>query len=625
MNIMKRNVFMMIAFLMAICAQAQVLRVAPQSNAKQLSRKVVKKTIAPTETQMWWGYFTGNEDITWIGTGRAETFDCAIFVPANHSIVGASTIKAVRFYMDNVPNVSMAKVWISKNLPADIDAADYVQNVAVSLENGANDIELTTPFATNDQAIYVGYSFALEEVDYNICIGGDDVDNSIFLRSSVSVPNWEAVSGFGRLALQLLVEGGTYPSDKATPVDFGSVVVGLGKSVDVPVSIKNYGKDPITSISYTISSEDKTTEEKTISVDAIYYSATIPVNIPFDADETEGTVNKTLTITKINGKANTASVKTATGSLTTLENYVTWPRTVLLEEFTTERCGVCPYAASVLSSFMTNNPDLASRVAIACHHSGYYTDWLTINASSRYTWFYNDNGSMYAPAFMYDRYAWNGKTPVEGLNEPGFASRVESRIAVPSNVGITLKANFNNDKSKVFVTAINERCWEFTTAPVRITLFLTEDNIEAQSQAGASGSFTHQHVLRAVNETWGAELTWTNNKAKYRYSFDLDSSWKTDDLKVVAFISGYDSSNPTNCTVENAAVCTVGEAIEEIKGDADGDGSFNVDDVTAAVSHLLGQKAAGYFSETAADMDESGTVDIVDIIQMIEAIKAQKQ
>ena len=229
---------------------------------------------------------------------------------------------------------------------------------------------------------------------------------------------------------------------------------------------------------------------------------------------------------------------------------------------------------------------------------------------------------MYAPAFMYDRYAWDGKTPVESLSGPSFASRVESRIAVPSNVGITLKAHFNSDKSKVIITANSERCWEFNSSPLRITLFLTEDNIEAQSQSGASGSFTHQHVLRAVNEIWGTELSWTNNKARYNYSFDLDSSWKTEDLKVIAFISGYDYSDPTNCTVENAAVSTIEEAGEEMKGDVNGDDNVDIADAMMVVDYLLGKNPAG-FSESAADMDENGVVDIVDLTLMIEAIRKQ--
>lgn len=617
-----KKLLMLTALLLAVCAQAQVLKVAPESGAvKSMKRMPAKKTITPTDNQMWWGYYFGDKGWSGVGTGKAETFDCAILVPANHELVGASTINAIRFYLFESANVSMAKVWISSSLPNDVDAADYVQSIEVSsLVSGPNEISLNTPYSVNNQAIYVGYSFTIINPEYAIIQGGNYVPNSLFLRSSESITTWGEVSYLGCLGLNLLIEGGSYPSSQATLVKFGPSVVEVGSSVDMPAEITNEGKDPITSLSYTITSNGNTSEEKTIAVSEIPFSSTVTVDIPVEADATEGSVSKTLTITKVNGKENTASNKTATGDLRTVRKL--WPRTVLIEEFTTEYCVFCPEAAAGLASFMTTYPDMASRVATVCHHAGYNSDWLTIDASWYYTWFYNDNGSVYAPAFMYDRYARGGITPVENRQSgaEGYKSRVEPRLAVPSNVGIDLVATFNADKSKINVTAKCERCWDFSQLPARITLFLTEDNIEAHSQSGAYGSFTHQHVLRAVSEIWGTELSWTNDKASYQYSFTLDSSWKNEDLKVVAFVSGYDSTDPANCTVENAAVCTIGEAGEEIAGDADGNSDFNIDDVMMTVSYLLGENPKG-FSETAADMDESGTVDIVDITLMIKALR----
>lgn len=619
-----KKLLMLTALLLAVCAQAQVLKVAPRSDVmKSMKRMPAKTTITPTDDQMWWGYYFGDNGWAPVGTGKAETFDCAIFVPANHGFVGESTIKAIRFFLVESTNVSMAKVWISSSLPSEVDAADYVQSIEVSsLVAGSNDIILDTPYPVNNQAIYVGYSFTVDEPMFPIMQGGVYVPNALYLRSSESITEWEAVSYLGCLGLNLLIEGGSYPSNSVTPADFGLAVVEIGSHVDIPVDITNNGKDPVTSLSYTITSNGNTSEEKTIAVSEIPFSLTKSVSFPVEADATAGKVSKTLTITKVNGEANTADVKTATGSLTTVEKLKTWPRTVLIEEFTTEYCGYCPEAAAGLSSFMETYPDVASQVATVCHHAGFYTDWLTVDASKYYTWFYNDGGGTYAPAFMYDRYAWGGITPVENRQSgaEGYKSRVEPRLAVPSNVGIDLVATFNADKSKINVTAKCERCWDFSQLPARITLFLTEDNIEAHSQSGAFGSFTHQHVLRAVNETWGSELNWTNDKASYRYSFTLDSSWKNEDLKVIAFVSGYDSSNPANCEIENTAVCTIGDAPEELKGDVDGNGVFNLDDVTMTVSYLLGEAPDG-FSLTAADMDENDTVDIVDITLMVEALK----
>lgn len=533
---MKRHVLFLAALMMAMCANA----------------------LTPTDSQMWWGYYSGGS-ISFVGTGNAETFDCAIYVPANHDLVGGSTIKAVRLYIPTVSNVSMVKVWISKDQPLEIDNADFVQNVDVaSLSDGFNDIAFITPFEVNNQAIYVGYS--ITDPEYCIAVGGEYLENSFLFRSSSSVPSWKIIPGHGSLVLQLLLDGGTYPNNYATADDFGPAVVGIGQSVDVPVKISNGGKDPITNISYTITSNGTTTEEKSVETEAFIYGGSTKVMIPFEGDATEGTASKTLTITKVNGNANTAMENTATGNLTTIANLKTWDRQVLIEEFTTEECVFCPDADAGLADFMTENLDLANRVAVASHHAGFYTDWLTVDASKEYTWFYNASGSIYAPAFMFDRYAWDGITPV--VSRGGYKSSVKARLAKTSYAGIDLITMFDGDKLNV--TANCERGWDFSSTPIRITLFLTEDNITAQNQSGTSDGYTHHHVLRAVNETWGSILDWNGNMATYGYTFDLDSSWKTDDLKVIAFVSGYDSSDPTNCVVENVAHTKAGESTEPI-------------------------------------------------------------
>lgn len=560
---------------------------------------------ARADGQLWWGYFAGNEYIDYLGTNKAETFDCAIYVPANHDFVGSSTIKAIRFYLGNASNVSMAKVWISKSLPTSVDNADYVQNVGISsLVNGANDVVLKTPYAVNNAAIYVGYSFTIKSAEYCIAMGGEYVDKSLYLRSSSSVKTWETVSDYGKLALQLLLEGGNYPANSATPSDFEPFVVELGQSISVPINITNGGSEAITSISCTITTNGKVSDEKTINTPSIPFAASADVNILIESDAVEGTTEKTVTITKVNGNANTASTKSAKGTMTTVANLKVWPRTVLIEEFTTESCGYCPQAAAGLSSFMNTYTDLADRVAVICHHAGYGTDWLTIDASKQYTWFYNDGGRVYAPAFMYDRYAWDGKTAVESRQSgaEGYKSRVEARMKDTSYANIDLKANFNADKSAVNVVAECERGWDFSTTPTRITIFLTEDNITAHSQSGASGTFIHQHVLRAVNETWGSVIKWSGNKATYTYKFNLDPSWKTDDLKVVAMISAYDQSDATNCEVENVTKTSIDPAVE-------------VADLNTIVQCIMTGKY-----DSKADLNNDNKVNAVDLVLLINMV-----
>ena len=536
------------AFMTVVCAQA--------------------RTITPGENQVWWGYFNESDfseaDYT-IGTGQAMTLMAGIFIPANHEQLGGATIAGVRVYIAESAKSSLSnlKIWISKTLPSKISDADIVQSALGTLTAGANDYKLREPYEVNNEGFYIGYSVK-STTGYFIRCGGTDAANAFWIGNPEVGMNWTDLNGngLGKLAFQILVEGGNFSEYCVTTADFKPMVVEQGQSVEIPITVTNLGTATINELSYTITVNGETSEEQTVSSLSIPFGAKKDVVFPFESATSEGTYTYTLTLTKVNGNANTASQNTATGEITTVKDLKTWPRNVLIEEFTTESCGYCPQAASGLASFMKTYPDLAGRVAAVCHHAGYGTDWLTISASSSYTWFYNDGGGTYAPAFMYDRYAWDGKTPVESrqANAAGYKARVEARMAEPSYANIELDAEFNEEKTKITVTCDCERGWEFCSTPARLTLFLTEDNITAKSQSGASGTFIHQHVLRAVNTTWGTVLSWDNNKSTYTYTFSLNSAWKKDDLKVVAFISGYDSKDATNCVVENVAFTVPSEA-----------------------------------------------------------------
>ena len=65
------------------------------------------------------------------------------------------------------------------------------------------------------------------------------------------------------------------------------------------------------------------------------------------------------------------------------------------------------------------------------------------------------------------------------------------------------------------------------------------------------------HVNRGVNSTWGETVNWENDSFIYNYTFPLKPEFNKKQLKVVAFMSKYDSSDPNNCTIDNTAVITL--------------------------------------------------------------------
>ena len=343
---MKKQFLLLFAIMVAMCGYGQIWKKALSEKASFKAPLTNRASIQPSDGQIWWGYMS-ESDLSVsdaIGTGATNTqFLTGIYIPANHEQVGSSTIKAVRVYVreglgSTMQNVS---VWISKSLPATLAAADYVQSVA-SLTDGANDIELTTPYAIDNQAFYIGYAVTSSNAYPIMCCGNEDVPNA-FLICAPGKIEWQDLygNGFGKLAFQILADGVNISDNNATPSDFGISYVLKGESINVPVKITNNGGNDITSISYTITTGNNTTEETTALVDNLQFNASTTLYLPFASGDEAKKYDKTLIITKVNGMANQATHNSAQGAVITItEKPVAVP---VVEEFTGTWCGYCPY------------------------------------------------------------------------------------------------------------------------------------------------------------------------------------------------------------------------------------------------------------------------------------------
>ncbi len=338
--------------------------------------------IEPSDTQMWWGYYSESDaqklDLVndGLGMSSAATLDAAIYIPKNHPIAGGSTIKAVRIWLgaDITKVTGNVKVWISKSQPTDVSKASYTQSVALStLSKGLNDIALTTPYAVNNEGIYVGVTLTTNQRAYPFLCNGDDVPNSFYFRYSTT-DGWIDLYGYGygKLALQVLLDGGDYPSHRVTAEDFGQNIVVKGQEAKVPVKITNGGKEAVTSISYTIATNDGApSSETTLSVGSLAYSGTYTTSITMPSGSEARKEVKTITITKVNGLPNTAANPSAKGNLIT----ITQPAaaTPVVEEFTGTWCGYCPYG---IVGMQKAHDTFGDRVVLIAAHNG---DPMTID------------------------------------------------------------------------------------------------------------------------------------------------------------------------------------------------------------------------------------------------------
>ena len=338
--------------------------------------KLPKRAITPVGNQFWWGYFSNSnaDDLPYsgnLGYSRAVTVDAAIFIPANHPIVGVGTIKALRFWLgSDISKISSdVTAWISYDLPDIASAADFTQKIEKSkIVSRLNEVELTKPFSVKNNGFYAGFSFDISDKTYPVMsYGNEDVPNSFFFRVTgnewVDFPSMGY--GYGILALQLLVDGVSLPQYSVSATDFPTNYVLMDNQVYIPVTITNEGGETVNSVSYIIYTDGVAADEKTISVNNLESFGSTDIYIPFKADTQTRKYTKELKITKVNGQPNESSNNVAKGSLITIsEKPVAVP---VVEEFTGTWCGYCPYGIVGMS---TAHEQFGDKVVLIAAHAG---------------------------------------------------------------------------------------------------------------------------------------------------------------------------------------------------------------------------------------------------------------
>ena len=452
---------------------------------------VQARIITPAKNQVWWGYFSENDfstaDLT-IGTGKAMTLMAAIYVPANHEQLGNANIIAARVYLASnvVSTLSGLKIWVSKTLPQKASDADVVLSTLGTLTAGANDFKLRSPYAVNNEGFYIGYSVK-STTGYFIRSGGKDAPNAFLVGNPEEGMAWTDLNGngLGKLAFQILVQDGNFQDNCVTVDDFEQNVVVQGQQVNVPIKITNQGANDVSSISYTIGTEGgSTTEEKTVSVGPLALNDFTTLNIPFASDEQARKLQKTFTVTQVNGNPNTAKKSSGQGFLISVKKKQSV--TPVIEEFTGTWCGWCPRGIVGMDKVHEAYGDQVVQIAA---HSG------DIMAISEYQPVINTYTEGYPNSITDRRYVADPSysTLVATLNK-AFA-----RVAQGS---IDLQAEWSsNFKTKVVFNTTTRFSYNDDDGQYGIAYLLVEDGLTG---TGSNWSQTNYYS----GQTVGGDMTW---------------------------------------------------------------------------------------------------------------------
>lgn len=311
--------------------------------------------IKPGANETWWGYFDGDlSNAKGIGVGDYSepgmTYDCAIFIPGNHSMGEGRIIKALRIYFASAQNMTNIKVWMSKKLPNTADEADIqVKNVNFNdITDGAvyddpeNDIAFDKPYTIDKDGVYVGYSFTMDAIESM----QDMLPVVVSLRPSVTEQNanfistgwgWEDCSGkegMGNLALRVLMEGDFKNDVVEAASDFEDIYCVKNETAEIPLNLVNMGGNGLDNFSYVVSIDGVKSEEKVMNlgthVEGI--GTKFECSVPLQMDENTSIKQVEIEITKVGGNKNETENSIVRGCVVCLSELVT--RKVVIEEYT---------------------------------------------------------------------------------------------------------------------------------------------------------------------------------------------------------------------------------------------------------------------------------------------------
>lgn len=396
-------------------------------------------------------------------------------------------------------------------------------------------------------------------------------------------PSGEVTYVHPHFLIKLLVEGETLPSNDVAVTSIKSVdYLRTSETCSCTYTFKNMAANDVKNVESVLLIDGQEVQRnafllsKPIATGEEYESNF--ENIKFAG---EGTHTIAVRVEKVNGEADpNPADNQAEKKVSAIDRY--FKHNLFVEAFTTMECANCPQAHDRENEAFNGLED----VVRVDHHSGFYTDILTHDVDVAMLWFYNNNGTTYAPGIMYDRamidYFYDPQrgygeehTPVIG---PGLVDDLKFihnyMTSEPSYVNVQIHPEFDSATRELKITVSGEQIAHLAGNDVRLNVWLTESGFKASEnralgQMTGSGqkdyTFVHDHALRAtLTGNWGE--AYKNEVGTYSRTFTtkLNEYWKENNMEVVAFVGNYDSQNPDNCRVFNSAKAPVVGSIEGI-------------------------------------------------------------
>lgn len=327
---------------------------------------------------MEFSYDTYGEAPEWFGYKKAETYDVAIRI-SDSGLAGKRVVGIKVPVNASVENIEGCKGWLSQQLDAEtIDKQSVFNPDIISIEgkfaDGLLTVSFPEPVQIPDEGVYIGYSYDIVNVDAasykSVAVTDGKTAGGLWVHSSLTQKTWADMTKRGSLvSVMTVILEGDFLKDAAVPAFSGDIRIAEGEASYIPLELTNNGADGISSIeySYEISNVKGTgVYEFTSPVPPVYGRKGI-ATVEIDPVEGLGETSLSLSVVKVNGKANEGTETQATAPVT-VQKFVPVYRP-LVEEFTGLNCGYCPRGYVMLEEMKEAYGDRF--VALSYHSLGW--------------------------------------------------------------------------------------------------------------------------------------------------------------------------------------------------------------------------------------------------------------
>lgn len=498
----------------------------------------------------------------------AEASAAIYITPDYAKTMTGDNLNGATFYVRSRTGFTSAQLWVRESL----DGPNLVESTTLEIQNLSynkwNNVNFSAPYTIGDKGFYIGITWQQSKACKVVTYISEPCPNAAWTKAPGK--EWNNTDITGTLCIEGLVSG-----DKRCAYDAQLLNVSFAKYfllkegfIKSDFTVYNQGTQPINGLTIEVGVEGL--DPVSLNFDneiPVGQKITIPAEIKLPITSADAG-NYKINYVKISKLGNGTDEYLGNNELNDLGSFIIveqgYTKRVFMEEFTTEVCPNCPTAARLLHQIL-ELPEYKDCVDAVCHHAGFYTDSFTLPTDNNLLYLFNvpDFGGSFAPAFCIDRIP--GENYDQSTNKhwmaPAFLpsntytlldmlDRQKEEIALAC-VDIDFETPDVTD-TKLNVTFTAKRAADILGNNGRLTVYLVEDNVKAVSQAGASGgNFTHQHVTRETNSTWGEPIVWDDkNEFKYTYEFTLDlSKYKLQDLRVVAAVNEYNTMSWNGRTI----------------------------------------------------------------------------